>query len=79
MTDTIFCGLFKEICKVAPERLNSLDFNEAGHDGVAVALGEPYANHLHLAPCQHFVTRSLASRTLFLVPNHQCQSTEGRY
>jgi len=27
-----------------------MDFNEARDDGVAMASGEPYANHLHLAP-----------------------------
>ena len=47
----------------------------------AVASGGPYANSLHLGPDKkntaaphHWI---FIGRTLFLVPNQQCQSTEG--
>jgi len=33
-----------------PEGQTIRDFAKARDDGVAVASGEPYANHLHLAP-----------------------------
>jgi len=61
----------------------SLDFNEARDDGVAVALARPLASHLHLAPKpdNHASILSLnffTGRMLFLMPNQQCQSTEGQ-
>jgi len=37
--------------KPAPESLNqSVNFNEARDNGVAVASAGPHVNHLHLAP-----------------------------
>jgi len=36
--------------KIASERLNQSDFNEAREDGVAGASAGPYVDHLHLAP-----------------------------
>jgi len=40
-----------------------------------------YVNNLHLAPDrqphQHLITNFFTGRMLFLVPNQQCQSTEG--
>ena len=40
-----------------------------------------YANHLHLAPDrwphQHLINQFCTGRVLFLMPNQQCQSTEG--
>jgi len=49
---------------------------------LAVASAGSYANHFHLAPGglprQHLITQFLAGQMLFLTPNQQCQSTEGR-
>jgi len=59
-----------------------MDCNEARDDGVAVTSAGPYANYLHLAPdgqpCQHLVTQFFTFWMLFLTPNQQCQSTEGK-
>jgi len=47
-----------------------------------VASAGRYANHLHLAPDRQPRQRTSSlnfSRTLFLMPNEQCQSTEGKY
>jgi len=56
-----------------------LDFNE--DDGVAVASGGSYANHLHLTPDrqprQHLNTQPFKGRMPFLTPGEQCQSTKG--
>ena len=65
--------------------VTNLDFNEGRDDGVAVASAGPYANHLHLYPDrypdryprQHIITQFGTGRMLFLMPNQQCQSTEG--
>ena len=50
---------------------------------MAVASTELYLNHLHLAsdrePCQHLITQFFTGQILFLMPNQQCQSTEGRH
>ena len=50
-------------------------------DGVAVASARPHANHFHLTPdrqpCQHLITQFFTGRMLFLMPNQQCQTTEG--
>ena len=48
-----------------------------------MASAGPYANHLHLAPAsqphQHLlITQFFTGRMLFLMPNQQCQSTEGK-
>jgi len=50
-----------------------------------VAVTSPYANHLHIASesrltDNHTSTLSLnfIDRMLFLTPNQQCQSTEGK-
>jgi len=59
------------------------DFNEARDNGdwVAVASAGAYENHLHLAPyrtpCQHLITQLFTDWMLFLMPNQQCQSTQG--
>ena len=49
--------------------------------GIAVAWTGPYANNLLLTPDrrphQHLITQCLQGRMLFLMPNQQCQSTEG--
>ena len=49
---------------------------------VAVASAGPYANYLHLAPdrqpCQHFINHFFTDWMLFLTPNQQCQSNEGK-
>jgi len=49
---------------------------------VAVALAGPYAKYLHLTldryPYQHLISKFFAGWILFLMPNQQCQSTEGR-
>jgi len=47
---------------------------------VAVASAGPYANHLHLAPDRTMPAHHdsvFTGRMLFLMPNQQCQSTEG--
>jgi len=48
---------------------------------MAVAIAGPYANNLHLAsdrqPHQHLITQFFTGWMLFLLPNKQCQSTEG--
>jgi len=48
----------------------------------AVASAGSYANNLHLAPDrlphQHLITQFFTGRMLFLTPNQQCQSTEGK-
>jgi len=65
--------------------LTHLDFNEARDDGVAVPSAEPYANICTLLMLQtdnHASTLSLnffAGQMLFLMPNQQCQSTEGNF
>jgi len=48
----LFNGLFSRTTWVSWHQKGRtiLDFTEARHDGVAVALAGPYANHLHLAP-----------------------------
>jgi len=60
----------------------NLDFNEARDNWVAEASAGPYANHLHLVadklPLQDFVTQFFTGWVLFLIPNQQCQSTEGK-
>jgi len=47
----------------------------------AVASAGLHANNLHLAadrkPHQHPITHFFIGRLLFLMPNQQCQSTEG--
>jgi len=45
-----FNGLFSRATWVSRHQKGStnVNFNEARHDGVAVASGGPYANHLHL-------------------------------
>jgi len=49
----------------------------------AVVSAGPYANNLYLAPDrkphQHLITEFFTGRMLFLMPNQQCQSTEGYY
>jgi len=48
----------------------------------AVASAGPYANSLHLAPDKITTTPHhsiFTDWTLFLTPNQQCQSTEGKY
>jgi len=55
-----------------------LDFDEARDDGVAEVSAGPYTNHLLLAACQHLITQRLTDWMLFLMPNQQCQSTEGK-
>jgi len=58
----------------------NLGLNEARDDGVAVASAGRYANHLYLAPDtqpQHRITQSSTAWMLFLMPNHQYESTEG--
>jgi len=48
---------------------------------VAVASARPYANHLHHTPDNHASTPSLIfyGPDALLMPNQQCQSTEGKY
>ena len=67
------------LSKLAPERLNILDFNEARDDGVAVASAGPHANHLYLTPdrCQYLITEFFTGRMLFLMSTQQWHSTEG--
>jgi len=81
-----FNGLFSRTTWVSQYRKGktNLDLNEARDDGV---LGrqwhqlDHYANYLHLAPDrqphQHLTIQFFTSRTLFLMPNQQCQSTKG--
>jgi len=61
---------------------SNLDFNEARDNGVAEASAGPYANHLHLVPdklpLQDLVTQFFTGWMLFLMPNQQCQNTEGK-
>jgi len=67
-------------CKSPPKRLNQSDFNEARDDGVAVASAGPYANHLHLDADRYprqYLNTVFTCWMLFLMPNQQCQSTEG--
>jgi len=49
---------------------------------MAVASAGPYANHLHLTPdrypCQHVITQFFTGQIFFMMPNQQCQSTEGK-
>jgi len=57
-----------------------LDFNDARDNGVAVASAGLYANRTSLQTDNHASTSSLKFLTgqmLFLMPNQQCQSTEG--
>ena len=48
---------------------------------MALASAGPYANHLHLSPdrqpCQYLTTQFFTGQMPFLLPNQQCQSTEG--
>jgi len=48
----------------------------------AVASAGPYANKLHLAPerqpRQQPISQFFSGRVLFLTPNQQCQSSEGK-
>jgi len=54
-------------------------FNEARDDCVEMASGGPYAEYLHFTaePCDHLITGFFTGWIFFLLPNHQCQSTEG--
>ena len=67
-------SLFSTTASVSPYQKGRtlLDFNEARDDGVEVASAGPYANHLHL------VTQFFMGWMLFLTPNQQCRSTEGK-
>ena len=48
--------------------------------GMTVASAGPYANNLHLTPGrqphQHLIIQFYTGRTLFLMPNQQCQISE---
>jgi len=44
-----------------------MDFKEARDDGAVVASAEPY-----------LITHFFTGQMLFLMPNQQCQSTEGK-
>ena len=48
----------------------------------AVVSAGPYANNLHLAPDrltqQHLIAQFLQAGCTSLMPNQQCQSTEGK-
>ena len=46
---------------------------------VVVASGGPYANHLHLAPCQYLISQFFRSQILFLMLNQQCQSNNNNH
>jgi len=54
----------------------SLDFNETRDDGVVVA--SAVCTLLQTAPFQHVITQFFSKRILFLTPNQQCPSTEGK-
>jgi len=52
-------AFFKDnLAKPAPERYIIVDFTGTRYDGVAVALGGPYTNHLHLAPDREHASTS---------------------
>jgi len=61
----------------------SLDLNEARDDGVLGCSGISWAICKQSAPCSRQITTPtpqhsiFTGRMLFLMPNHQCQSTEG--
>jgi len=63
-------------------KVNHSDFTDARDDGMAVASAGPYANHLHHTPDryprQYPITQFFTCQMLFLTPNQQCPSTEGR-
>jgi len=57
-----------------------MDFNGARDDMVALASAGPYANHLHTRSRQTTMPVPYHSdRMPFLLPNQQCQSTEGYF
>jgi len=74
-----FNGLFSRTTWVSRHQkgYTSLEFNEARHNGVAVASVASYVNYLHLT---HDSTSSLifTGRMLFLTFNQQYQSTENK-
>jgi len=45
----------------------------------AVASAGPYANNLHPGLHKHLITQFFTGQMLFLMPNKQCQSTEGKH
>jgi len=55
-----------------------VDFTAARHDGMVGASAGPHANHLYLitTPVRHHLV--FTGRKLFLPPNQQHQSTEGK-
>ena len=59
-----------------------LYFTVTRDSGAVVASAGPCASHLHLAPdrqpSKHLFAQFFTGRMLFLPPNHQCQSTEGK-
>ena len=61
----------------------TLDLDEARGDEVLGCSGISWTICKQSAPCsrqphQHFITQIFTGRMLFLVPNQQCQSTEGK-
>ena len=62
------------------EWLNHSRFYKARDDEVTLTLAPagPYVDHLHFAPDNHLITQVFAGRMLFLTPDQQCQSTEGK-
>jgi len=62
---------------------SSLDFNEAGDDGVTLASAGPYTNHLHLTPDrlpqQHLISHFLRGRMFFLTPIQQYVKAQKAY
>jgi len=72
-----FNGLFSRTTWVnwRQKSITILDFDEAGDDGVAVAVAGPYANHLHLTARLHLITEFFTRQMFFLMHYQQCQST----
>jgi len=56
-----------------------MDFNELRDDEVAVASADHMQIICTLLQTDNLVTQFITGQTLFLTPNQQCQSTEGKH